>query len=275
MIDTIVIISPSLLEDIAQKIEQISIIRSGIDFENGELLYRFTNKELKGSYDSSIRITVKREKFINDFDLRTKKNITLKVSCEPYLEIETSLNKFFIGHNIYGGSDDLINQVQQLLLFIEDQFKIKLPCYNEWFIKRLDYARVYDLGDSITEFFKGFNNVYYPRRRCLKYDNTGLYFPGSYTTLKLYDKGEEFLKHDKKKLLKCMNLKKVKELEEIAKGKLRIELEVHSKKLKHLYNDLPKIVDINIEDIKEQFDIEIKRTFKMGENKMKIYKNRS
>lgn len=273
MIDTIVIISPNISEELAQKIESISVVRTGIDYLNGELLYRFTNKELKGSYDSSIRITVKREKYISEYDLRTKKNITYKVICEPYVEVETSLHKFFLGHNIIGGSDDLVYQVKELLKFINKQFNIYLPEFNGWVIKRLDYARVYNLSDSINEFFKGFNNVYYPRRRCLKYDDTGLYFPGAYTTLKIYDKGAEFKKHDKKKLIKCMKLEKVKELEEISKGKLRIELEVHSKKLKHLYNDLPKIVDINIEDIKEQFEIEIKRTFKFGENKMKIYNN--
>lgn len=273
MIDTIRVESPSIGEEVAHVIENSSIIRTGIDFENGELLYKFITKELKGSYDSSIRISVEREKYVTILDNTGKNQITIKKSCEPYLIVECSLHKFFLGHNIYGGSDNLEYQFIELIKFIENIFKIELPSIELWKVRRLDYARVYDLGNDINKFFEGFSNVYYPRRRVHKFDNTGLYFPGTYTTLKLYDKGVEFKKHDKKKLVHFMNNKELEKLEEISQGKLRIELEVKARKLKHIYGDLPYITEIKMSDIKSQFDIELKRIFKVSENNMRLYNN--
>lgn len=58
LLDTISLTSPFLSEEVAKKIENISIQRSGIDFEVGELLYVFTTKDLRGSWDSNIHISV-------------------------------------------------------------------------------------------------------------------------------------------------------------------------------------------------------------------------
>lgn len=273
MIDTIVLESPSLSEAVASNIEKLSIVRFGIDCEQNETLYTFTNKELKGSFDASIRIQVKREKYISIRYPEFKKNITEKVVCKPYLIVECSLHKFFLGHNIYGGSNNIKYQVDKLITFLEKELNINLPYYNTWKVRRIDYAKVYDLGENIESFFRGFSNVYYPRRRVQKYDTSGIYFPGTYTTLKLYDKGKEFLKHDRKRLLHHMCIKKVNMLKNIAEGKLRIELEVKSRKLKDMYGDLPYVNDIDIIDIENQFNVELKRVFKLGADKMKLYNN--
>lgn len=275
LIDTIVLNSPYLDEKTAEIIENLSIQRSGIDFELGELIYKFTTKELKGTHDSSIRINIKRERFINIKDMRTLKKVTIKEDCDPYLQIECSLHKFFLGHNIFGGSDDIKKQVLFLVLFLEEQFNISLPFYEDFIISRIDYAQVYRLGDNIDAFFEGFSQVYYPRRQVQKYGNTGLYFPGTYTTLKLYNKHEEFKKHDSKKLKKILSPTKLKELKDTSKGILRIELEVKSRKLRDIYNELPLVKDIKIEDIKNQFNVEILRILKVSEEKMKIYNNSS
>lgn len=271
MIDTIVLNSPFIDELSAQKIESLALQRLGIDFEINKVLYTFTTKELKGTYDSSIRINIKRERFVN-----IKDKFTIKESCNPYLQIECSLHKFFLGHNIYGGSDDIKTQVLLLITFIENQFEVSLPYYLDFTISRIDYARVYNLGDYIDNFFKGFSNVYYPRRACFKYGNTGLYFAGTYSTLKLYNKHEEFKKNDSKKLKKILSPTQLDELKDKSKGILRIEIEVKSRKLKQLYNNnLPTVNDIQINDIINQFNLELKRIFKIGEKKMKIYNNSS
>lgn len=272
MIDTIVLNSPDLEEDIALKIEEISVQRMGVDFQINELLYRFTTKELKGTYDSSIRINIKREKLISEFDLRTRKNIATKRQCNPYMQVECSLHKIKIGHNIFGGSDDIKGQVLYLISLLENELQVDLPNYNDWFISRIDYAKVYNLGNSLSDFFKGFSNVYYPRRSAIKYSDSGLYFPGTYTTLKLYDKGLEFKKHDKKKLRKILTPYQIMWLELLSHGILRIEVEVKTRKLKDLYNEkLPKVNEIKIEDLINQYNVEIGRIFKIGEDKMKIY----
>lgn len=271
MIDTIVLRSTSISDEVANKIERLCIERTGIDFENDEVLYRFTSKELKGSYDASIRVSVNREKWVSSFDSRLNKDVTSKVSCSPFLEIECSLHKFFLGHNILGGSDGLLLQVAHLIAFIEAQFDVSLPSFLEYTISRIDIARVYDLGDNISNFFRGFSNVYYPRRQVQKYGDTGLYFPGSHTTLKLYDKGVEFNKHDKKRLRHFLDIGNLKALEDLAFGKLRIELEIKSRKLRHLYNDLPTVKTIVISDLYEQFNDELRRVFKMAEKNTKLY----
>lgn len=274
MIDTIVINSPTLDENTALKIENVSIQRSGIDFEVGEMLYRFTTKELKGSWDNSIRLSVKREKLVSELDMRTLKKIAIKRECKPFVQVECSLHKFFIGHNIFGGSDNIKQQVLLLIAFLEHELAITLPNYLDWLVTRIDYARVYNLGSHIKDFFEGFSKVYYPRRRVHKYDNTGLYFPGTTTTLKLYDKGVEFKKHDKKVLQKILSPYEVTWLELLAQGILRIELEFHLRKLKNINNDkIPTVKELDIEILKDQYKEELKRVFKLGEDNMKIYNN--
>lgn len=273
MIDTIRIESPYIDDIIANKIENSSIIRTGIDMNTGELIYKFTSNQLKGTYDSSIMIKIENEKFISDYDCKGNK-IVRKINTEPYLLVECSLNKFFLGHNCYGGSDDIEKQIRKLIQYIENVFCIQLPEVAEWIVKRIDYAKVYFLGDSIYEFFEGFNNVYYPRRKIVKYNNTGIYAPGAYTSLKLYHKGEEFRKHDKKRLMSFVDKEYVQAIEQLAMGILRIELEVKSKKLKHIYNgNLPKVSEIKVEDLINQYNVELKRIFKIGEDNMKVYTN--
>lgn len=273
MIDTVVLESPEITENTALIIENSSLIRYGLDMEVDKLIYKFTSKVLKGSFDSSIRINVNREKWVSKFDLCSRQNIAVKEKCNPFLRIELSLHKFFLGHNIYGGSNDLEKQVSKLIYFIEKTLDVTLPSSNDFVLRRLDYAKCYNLGDNIKNFFQGFSNVYYPRRKVQKYDSTGLYFPGTYTTLKLYDKGVEFKKHDRKNLIHFMDPSVLNELTEKAYGVLRIELEIKARKLKNIYGDLPKIRDFNINDIIEQYNIELKRIFKVCDDNMKLISN--
>lgn len=273
MIDTVVLISPFLDEETAIKIENVATQRAGFDFEIEQLLYRFTTKELKGTYDSSIRINVERERFVSVKCYRTLKNITMKKPCKPFIRVELSLHKFFLGHNIYGGSDDLKSQVKHLVSFLNKQFEIELPCFCDWIVSRIDFAKVYKLGNNIENFFEGFSSVYYPRRSVHKYGNTGLYFPGTYTTLKLYNKNAEFKKNDKKRLKKILNNEEIEKLEKISRGILRVEIEVKSRKLRDLYGELPTVQKIKIDDIKKQYNVELLRIFKVSEKNMKIYNN--
>lgn len=285
MIDTIVLVSDTIDESIARIIESSSIIKFGIDCSLNETLYTFTSNELRGSYDNRIRIQVKRSKFIH----LPESNTVEKVDCDPYLEVEASLHKFHLGHNVYGGSNHLFYQVTNLINFINVIFDIDLPSeeyiyyypeenfsyFNDfWKVKRIDIAKVYNLGDNLDNFFNGFSHVYYPRRRVLKFDNSGLYFPGSYTTLKMYHKGKEFKKHDRKRLLSIKGIEETNKLQSIADNLLRIELEIKSKKLRDMNKGkLPYLFQVDILELEEQFNVELKRVFKLGENNMKLYNN--
>lgn len=268
-----VLITPTILDHSAYKISQRLEKRIGFDSENDLLLYQITSKSLQGSYDSRISIKVETQKFIS-VD-QNGKNVNYKINCSPYLRIELSLHKFFLGHNCYGGSDDLIYQVSGLYNWLNEYFDTVLPDYNNWIVQRLDYARVYKLPD-IDNFYRGFQTAYYPRREVIKFSEHSLYFPGSYTTLKLYNKEKEYYKHDRKRLRKVFSIDKLKELEHNIEGILRIELEFRSKKLKHIYEKRPKVSELNIEDIKQQFEIELQRIFKIkGDNMMTYNTNTS
>lgn len=272
MIDTIVIQSPFLSDEVAKKIHYLSNLKASIDIKSEEFIYKIVTSELKGSWDSSIRVNLKRDMIISEYDLNTRKTYGKLVDTEPYLKIECSLHKLILGHNIYGGSDDLLNQVQYLINLLSNSFDILLPSASEFVITRIDYAKSFKLDDdTIKVFFKGLNNASYPRRRVLKYDTTGIYFPGFYSTLKFYDKGVEFSKHDKKKLKKILTPGKVKCLEKASKNVLRIEIEVKSKKLKSLYNKMPKINEINIDDIRAQWEVEVMRVMKVSKDSRKLY----
>lgn len=273
MIDTVVLESPYISEKQAKAIEYLSTLRAGIDIQEGELLYKIITGNLKGTYDSSIRINLKRDKIESFYDTRHRKTYQKLVDTKPYIVIELSLHKFILGHNIYGGSDNLEIQVKHLIEFLNKQFEITLPDYKEFIVKRLDYARAFKLDKaSIEVFFKGLNNANYPRRRSLKYDDSGIYFPGFTTTLKFYDKGIEFKKHDRKKLRKILSPKEVMLLEKKAENVLRIEIEMKAKKLKDIYNGkLPKVKEFNIYYAYEQWEVEVMRVLKTSQESRKLY----
>ena len=147
MIDTICLITPEISEEIEDKIERLSQIRFAIDLQENKELYRFTSQQLLGSYDSRIRISIMRDKWQSYFNASSGKYIAEKVKCKPYLEIETSLHKFGLGHNIYGGSDRILIQVKNLIEYINKTFDFKLPDYKLYEVKRIDYARVYKVPD--------------------------------------------------------------------------------------------------------------------------------
>jgi hypothetical protein len=70
----------------------------------------------------------------------------------------------------------------------------------DWQVCRIDWAEVYQLTPAaITEFFRSISHCKFPRRsaKSAKYGLNAVYFPGSFTTLKLYHKGPEFKEHDK------------------------------------------------------------------------------
>lgn len=277
MIDTILLESPFISEKIASVIERESIIRQGIDMSMGEIFYQITTKELKGSYDSSLRIVVKRDKYESTFDLLSRKVITNLVKCEPYLLVECSVHKLILGHNCYGGTNNFHGLCKFLINFLEKNFNFELPNYEIWKVRRVDYAEVFDLGclEAVVEWFRGVNNAHYSRRKVIKYANEGLYFPGSTTTLKFYAKGVEFNKHDKPRLKKFLDDDSIFNIQDIANKLLRVELEVKSKKLKNDFKtkDLPLVKDIKVEYLQSLYEIEVQRVLKEGAEGMKIIRD--
>ena len=269
MIDTISIVSPVISDEDAKKIEKNCILRQGIDLSSGEILYELTTGSLEGSFDSRIRVDVRREKNIySDGSLYT-------LRCEPYIIIEGSVHKAMLGHNVFGGPIDFKKSCQWFLKKVSELVGFCLPDFDLWNLKRVDVAEVFQMKkDGIFEWFRAMNTAQYPRRKVHRYGNTGLYCSGKTTTIKFYHKGSEFKKHDKGRLSKYWPSDDVVRLELIADNILRVEVEIKSDKLRYDFGDLPKLVDVDNIYIERIFDEEVKKILKEGQSGMRVVRTR-
>lgn len=200
MYDTIVIKSPEIDIETVQKIMYFCKIYEGIDIYTGEVIYHFTSGELEGSFDYRIRIRVDNTEWIKE-DSKTPK----RVETYWYLMVECSIHKLLMNHNCYGGPKDIKKSIAYLVRFLENVMKVSLPDYEYWEIKRVDVAKVFYFADMMIckKIMQNLRNCYYTRRKPHIYDTT-VFFPGSTTSIKIYWKGPEFVKHDYKRLKKCI-----------------------------------------------------------------------
>lgn len=213
MIDTVVYKIPPIPTLFADKITNKMKIFDCVDGDTGELLYRLKSGQLKGSFDYSISV---------------------KVNKDNSIRVECSLHKLILGHNICYGSDNLILLTNCLKKILQKLLDVKLPDVLQWEVKKLDYAVTFDLGkpEYVENFLIGLKNAYYARRHINTYGNTGIHIPGTTTTVKFYNKLEEFKKHDLSRLNKVFGSKKVDKLISLSKNMVRIEVSIKSKKLK-------------------------------------------
>lgn len=270
-VDTATLISPHISEQVAAIFENESFMRMGVDVKHDIILYQFTSAELRGSFDNRIMIKVKRERFVNDSRKEGLSRAPKIVPCEPYLEVECSLHKLFLGHNIYGGTEDFQGAVLYLIDLIEQSFDCKLPEYQKWLVKRVDYAAVFNLDsfEAVSEYFYMMRNGYYPRRDVSNYGMSGVYVKGRTTALKMYHKGPEFRAHDFKKLKHIFPENYLFSLLEFGNTVLRCEVEIKSKKLKYDFEHLrlghePYVSDITSEYLRNVYSNEMHRFLKEG-----------
>lgn len=273
-VDTIKIRSHYISEELAEIIQKECTMRIGYDLKTDVLLYQITTGSLQGSYDSRISITVKRQEWKTSKAVNGKV-YTCLVDCPPYLEIECSLHKLFLGHNIFGGSEDFQSCVFYLIRFLERQLGVTLPVYSDWLVKRIDFAYVFDLGSfsAVQEFFYLMKNAYYPRRSVDHHGLHGLYASASTTALKFYHKGKEFKKHDFRRLVSSgfLSENEAFSLLSYANRILRVEVEIKTKKLKYDFQKLryghePYVKDITSEYLISVYETEVDRFMKEGKN---------
>lgn len=259
MIDTVLIESPELDEKTVQAIELFCLRRSCVKIDTGDMLYEYTNGELKNSADCRISLRILREKWV----YTKEAGKTTKTTCGDYLRIECSIHKLMMGHNIYGGTSRFADSVRWLLDFIGEQLGHSLPSWELWKVCRIDTAEVYllDSSDSVHEWFEGVQRIEYQRRKAKssKYSNTGLYFAGVSTTLKFYHKGSEYRKNDYKRLKQVKGDKIAGELLDVAQKIIRAEVEIKQRKLKYDFKKIPYVGQITDEYILSVYDKELER----------------
>lgn len=270
MIDTIRVESPSINNDVYQNLKDISVEKLQIDNATGNIHYCFTNCELDGSFDYRIMLSIKNERWKRFYSASACKFVTELLPSKPYLVIEFSIHKFFVGHNLKYGFNDLPSKFKLFISFLENTLNVNLPNYADWSLTRLDFALTFKIK-NVDDYFKYLKNCSYPRRKTFSYD-TSMMWVGSTTTVRVYSKEHEFKKHDLNRLKNNMNFDII-DLVNTSKNMIRAEVQIRKKKLIDLNGgSIMTINDYDYNKIIKLYDDEIFKIYRNKENNIKYNK---
>lgn len=281
--DTVCLKSPEISRYVEKIVSTYCKLMQGVNLETGEILYEITSGELLGSYDYRIRVNIK------DYDWVNRAGIPEKVKLDyKYIEVECSVHKLLMNHNCFGGPDKIKDSIRYVICFLENCMSVKLPCWEEWEVKRIDVAYIYRFKNDkeIKEYLFKLKNMYYQRRK-ITFNSTGFFVPGSTTTVKGYMKYPEFMKHDYKRVKKyCLKMrdleigksreivynKIIEEFDNVknsVKGVFRIEVEIHKRKLEEICKC--KVENLDDDVLNEIFEKELSKIFwNVSDESMKI-----
>jgi II/X family phage/plasmid replication protein len=271
-----------------RRIEQLCMLRTGVDLASGEVLYELFTGELLGSWDSRISVLPKYDEYVVDQTGRPRLR-----PCEPYLIVEASVHKVLLGHNVYGGPTGFLPAVRGLVNLLESLLSVELAHADVWSVLRVDVAHVFRLSrPACKEFFDSLQLRSFPRRQknAAKYD-MAVYFPGKTTTVKFYHKGSEFKQHEYSRLrqffknlfgiiyadsninIKDLTEKKLCALQRLADKTLRVEVEIHADKLQYDFGKNPTVAELSDEYLERIHDTEIERLLREGKQAMDIVRS--
>lgn len=236
MLDTVKVTSPYVTEAVARAVELLCERRFCVELATGEVLWEFTKGDLDGSYDHRLQLRVKREEWL----VLPGQRVPQCVPCQPYIELEGSLHKAILGHNIAGGPCDLAPAVRWVVDQLAAAAGVELPDGQRWRLRRVDWAECYDLGsfEAVQEFIGYFRNATFARRKVSWYAQDSLSIPGTTSTVKMYHKGPEFQRHDRPRLRRVDGMD-VDALQKLANNVLRCEVEIHARTLDDEYSIAP------------------------------------
>jgi len=246
----------------------------------GEVVWEITRTNLLGSFDSRIMVKPMYEDCTQDGAGRLQWH-----PCTPYLVIECSIPKALHGQNVYGVIEDLGIAAERLRELLQRLLAVPLPHSSTWRVQRVDWAENFRLPyQAVQEFFEGIHHIAFPRRKMQKYGIQSVFVPGTTTTVKLYHKGPEFEKNDRKRLFVVLRSlfnqnrprhapkdwadqrarRHVSALQRLANGRLRAEVEIHAEKLDYDFGHKPTVAEITPAYLHEVFDKEIARLLREG-----------
>lgn len=153
------------------------------------------------------------------------------------LIFEFSLPKFWYGENIHL-LYDYIGTLEHFRHLMMLQLRLRLPSVKDWYVYRLDlcYAWKFTSQDLASYYLQCLGSHKFPRKKCVKYQDESLFFPGETYSLKFYLKKPEFIKHDGREIEKIIRkldiednnrekfLGKLKNLKNLSNGVLRFEI---------------------------------------------------
>lgn len=259
MIDTIKIYT-QIDKELYHKISYLQNTSQKFNESTGEIFYKISSDDLKGSFDSNVHVGVgvgSKYGFVDSY----------------YCEIECSPHKVFKGQNAYDGFYDLTHIAIKVILLVEEKYNVELPPLDYWYCSRVDITKNFDLKNqkNVNQYIDSLKLLSFPRRESKKgiYKN-GLYFPGTYTTVKIYNKLDDFEVHDRKRLLKFPDSFNVFQHELRIQGFIRFEVEVKSKKLKSIFGKNKVLVtDISYDILENVWSEEFMKLLKFEDIKDK------
>lgn len=285
-LDTVRLKTPYMARSIVDKIKAQGESYCRLRNDTGELVWEITRTNLQGSFDSRIMVKPMYEDCSNSRGGKPEWH-----PSPPYLVIECSVAKAFHGQNVYGVIDDMQAACERLRALLQQLLGTPLPPTANWTVQRVDWAENFQLPyQAVQEFFEGIYHVAFPRRKMNKYSNESIFTPGSTTTIKLYHKGPEFQKNDRKRLYVVLRKlyqenrprnaspdwahrqasRKVAALQRLANNRLRAEVEIHAEKLDYDFGHKPKVHEITTAYLQALFDKEIGRLLREGSEGVQI-----
>lgn len=187
------------------------------------------------------------------------------------IEIEGSYHKLVKGYNSHNSYYNPIQISIELIKMVENEYKIKLPKLKYWVIQRIDIAICYNLENqyNVQTYINNLSFCNYPRRKLKHYEDESIYLTGSTTTLKIYNKKKEFIKHDIKKF-ENTDFKVVDYLNKI-EGFIRFKCEIKKQKLRNLFDtNYLRVYCTNYDIFKNIWINEFKKFFKIIEGDLKL-----
>ena len=232
MIDTMGFIIP-LSIDLYKHLKDTSVCTQRIDKSTGTIEFEYDSFEIPIP-SSHYKVKFKLDDRKWTYDPTSKKSVLARGF--PHLRLEFSAPKVLFGHNLM--SIDVVTALDACFIVqkqFEDQFGCKLPYLGEWHVIRLDVCANYILQDEdqVRNYIGYLQRMEYPRRIKNLYENSGIYFASRHNTLKIYAKGEEFKRHDRKRFVDEVEAQK---LYNQAKPILRIEAELKGR-IKYLHEN--------------------------------------
>lgn len=266
--DTISLVSPYISEDLASNIEKsvAMVKKQGIALDSGEILYEITDGQLEGSFDSRLQVVIHRSEFVRP---HSDGQAPVKKESKPYVQLSGSVHKAMLGHNIFGGPNCfqlaacwMVNLIERLLVGRQEI----LPNGLCWTVRRVDVANVYRMPnyESIESWFRAMKMSEFPRRQPQTYAGSGIYFPGSTTTLKFYHKGKEFFKRDRRRLRNWLDDGQLTEIQLLANEILRVETEVKARKLKYDFGYMPFVWEVTDQYLQKLHEREVVKVLNLA-----------
>jgi hypothetical protein len=151
------------------------------------------------------------------------------------------------------------------VVHLADQVGCDLPLADSWQVRKLDWAEVYKLPYvAIEQYVHGLNNAAFPRRTVGRVGDESLWCPGSTTTVKVYHKGPEFGKHDRRRLKGQLLDGDLAELQETANELLRVEVSIKAAKLDRDFGGPPTVGQLTDAYVIGVYDREVARLLREG-----------